>query len=176
MTSERPLDTGRELVELHHLTKGLAPYGSVFIPAGAGSIVRLSGRASGTTGTLTHRKSPAHVVGPLKVVHDRDHGEVSLRQSDASAGKSGVAVEKDLVGWVTGRGRDGITAVDAAMFLYSSGERGDVERARRVLDTHIGRGLMSGIEGTRGGNAASRKPSRWVAVETGCRSVTRPPG
>jgi AAA domain len=30
------LATGRELVELHHLTKGLAPYGSVFIPAGPG--------------------------------------------------------------------------------------------------------------------------------------------
>jgi hypothetical protein len=169
---KRLLATGRQLVELHHLTKGGTDYGSVFIPAEAGSIVRLSGRASGTTGTLTHRKSPAHIVGPLKVVHDRDHGEIDLRAATAPATGTeaqkdkAATVEKNLVEWVRSHGREGVTAASGGVYLYRSGEWGNVEKARRVLDKHAVSGELVRVEGARGG-----LPTRWAAVEA-CSEIT----
>jgi AAA domain len=164
----RLLGSGRELVELHHLTKGGEDYGSVWLNAGAGSVLRLSGKSGAKTTTLIHTKAPAHPVGPLKVIHDRDNGEASLRSTAPTTETPAAPANggRGLVEWVTSRGSDGVSAADAAEFLYGSTERGDLERAKRALDKHTGPECdLFCIAGTRGGNDASRKPSRWVAVE-----------
>ena len=101
---------------MHHLTKGGEDYGSVWLTAGAGSVLRLSGKAGGERARLTQAKAPAHFVGPLHLVQDRDNGEIELRSEarlgdgrepstgDAATGKT------DLTEWVSSRG--GATAAD----------------------------------------------------------------
>jgi hypothetical protein len=159
---KRLLDSGRELAELHHLTKGGDDYGSVWLNAGAGSVIRLSGKPGAKLGTMTHTKQPAHPVGPLKVAHDHDRGEISLRTKDTAAtAVTGESEKDDLVDWVSGHGIDGVTAADAALSLYGSDGRNDRDRAKRALDEHTGEdGSLYCIPGTRGG-----EPARWVAVD-----------
>ena len=103
-------------------------------------------------------------MGPFKVIHDRDGGEIALRPVTTSAAKAEPSTTVTtlegtgtggLVGWVTGRGDEGVTAAEASVFLYNSSERGEVERARRLLDAHIGRGLLSGIKGHAAGMPAA---------------------
>ncbi|MGO9155495.1 AAA family ATPase [Mycobacterium sp.] len=163
---KRLLESGRELVELHHLTKGGQDYGSVWLTAGAGSVLKLTGKAGGQTSTLKHEKAPAHQVGPLRLVHDRDGGEMELRRAgqlgdeptgDAATGKL------SLLDWAKAHGSEGVTAVAAAMFLTGSADRAEVEKARRALDRHAGNGgELVRVAGERGRGG---KPSRWVSVE-----------
>jgi hypothetical protein len=166
---KRLLDSGRELVELHHLTKGGDDYGSVWLNAGAGSVIRLSGKPGAKLGTMTHTKQPAHPVGPLKIAHDHDRGEITLRTKDATATTEAES-EDDIVSrlpeWVSGEGGEGVTAADAALFLYGSDGPTERERARYALEKHTGEdGGLYRVPGTRGGNGATRQPSRWVAVD-----------
>lgn len=157
---KRLLESGRQLIELHHLTKGGDGYGSVWLSAGAGSVIRLTGSASSKLGTLTHMKQPARVVGPLKFAHDRVRGEISLHAKDVTAAVT-EGRAKDLAKWVAGHGADGVTAAEAALFLgYESEGPSGRQRARRALDEHTEEGGLYCIAGTRGG-----KPSRWVSAD-----------
>lgn len=123
-TRNRLLTTGRQLVELHHLAKSGSDYGSVWLRAGAGSVLRLSGRPGGIDGQLTHDKSPAHRVGPIKIKHDRDAGEILA--VDGS--------KPDLAEWVAGHGEAGVTLAGAAEFLFGKNAgRADKDRARYAL-------------------------------------------
>jgi hypothetical protein len=157
---KRLLSSGRELVELHHLTKGGQDYGSVWLNAGAGSVLRLSGKAGCRSADLEHIKPPAHHVGPLKLTHDRDRGEMTLTAarakatSDASSSTTGCV---DLVDWVLNYGDDGVTAKDAAQLLYGSTEHRDILRAKRAL----GNASELVCLPTAGGRGAQ---SRWVYV------------
>ena len=90
------LAAGIEVVVLHHQRKrqqgGGKPtkledvYGSVWITAGAGSVVLLWGESGDALVDLSHLKQPAENVGPLKLLHDHTlwtHGDRrGLRSSD----------------------------------------------------------------------------------------------
>src|SRR6185436_7011481 len=96
----------------HHLVKrgpnGSKPtaladvYGSVWITAGAGSVVLLWGEAGDPIVDLIHLKQPAEPVGPMRIVHDHD------------AGTSAVSDATDLVELAKATGVKGITAKAAA--------------------------------------------------------------
>lgn len=126
---------GIELIELHHLVKrganGAKPttlsdlYGSVWITAGAGSVILLHGVAGDPIVELAHLKHPAAEVGPWRVMHDHD------------AGVSNVWHSTDLVMMAKARGASGLTAKAAAVALFSTDKPtpAQVEKARRRLTT-----------------------------------------
>jgi hypothetical protein len=80
------LATGRQLVELHHLTKAGGTYGNTFLHAGAGSVLRLSGKPAGKSATLTHVLPVADIVGPLKLALDHGRGEIELKAPKSRRG------------------------------------------------------------------------------------------
>jgi hypothetical protein len=128
----------RQLVELHHLTKGGDAYGSTFLHAGAGSVLRLSGKVGAATATLTHILPVADVVGPLRLTVDHAAGEITVRTDRPKAaaeddGEPDAAAVEDLVSWAIGQGQ-GVTARDAAVFLYGAAGRAEVARAQRALN------------------------------------------
>jgi hypothetical protein len=145
--------SGRDLCELHHLTKaGATPFGSAWLEGGAGSVVQLDGGPGSTAGRLVHRKQPAHKVGPWTVSFDRDRGEIN-RDDPEQVATAPRATEVDLVALA----RDGLTAADAARHLYGTTEpsRADQERARRTLARDSRLRCAPGDRG-RGG-----RPSTW---------------
>ncbi|CAN5595486.1 hypothetical protein BH18ACT1_BH18ACT1_00240 [soil metagenome] len=142
---------GVEVIGLHHQRKptgGNAKpntlsdvYGSVWITAGAGSVVLLWGNAGDPVVELTHLKQPADAVGPLHLLHDHDAGTTTvIDQLDVD----------DLV-----RAQPGITAQDVARLLFDTAtpDRNQKEKARRKLDKLVGRSLYRS-DGTPGGEAA----------------------
>ncbi|ASW89583.1 AAA family ATPase [Mycobacterium marseillense] len=143
------LATGRQLVELHHLAKSGADYGSVWLRAGAGSVLRLSGKPGGTTGALTHDKSPAHRVGPIRLSHHRDTGEI---ETSTAAPESKVPLEV----WVAGHS-GGVTLVQAAEYLCGNSERAAQARAKRALDK------LTSPTGPLSESKESGQPTRWLA-------------
>lgn len=129
------LVAGVELLELHHLVKrnaaGGTPreledvYGSVWITAGAGSVILLEGKAGDPVVNLRHLKQPAEEVGPLQVLHDHTRG------------RSSVLDGIDLLEVATRRGS--LTVAEAATALAAGGEtvRNDLEKARRKLEALV---------------------------------------
>lgn len=169
---QRLLQSGRQLVELHHLTKGGDAYGSIWLNAGVGSVVRLKGAPGGPTATLTQQKSPARMIDPIQVVHDRANGEMAAapkQAADTGGGDAGEtaaeAPESTTTGlpdWITGQGQEGVTAARAAEWLYGSDGRNHRERAQRALNALCGDdGPLRYVEGSRGGDV--KTPARWVA-------------
>lgn len=136
---QKLIASGRQLIELHHLNKSGGDYGSTFIAAGAGSVMRLSGKPSGKTVTLTQVLPAAELVPPITLSIDRAAGTMAVKPkaakpaADADAEAAGEPDTEDLVAWVMGQG-DGVTATEAAQFLYASTKRADVEKARRALN------------------------------------------
>lgn len=167
---QRLLQSGRQLVELHHLTKGGDTYGSIWLNAGVGSVVRLKGAAGGPTATLTHLKSPARRVDPIEIIHDRANGGMTVAAKQAAerggcdAGES-TADEPTAAGlpeWVAGHGPEGVTGSQAADWLYRSNGRNDKVRAQRALNALCGEGgPLRHVGGSRGGDI--KTPARWVA-------------
>ncbi|ASL09170.1 AAA family ATPase [Mycobacterium intracellulare subsp. chimaera] len=170
---QRLLQSGRQLCELHHLTKGGDAYGSIWLNAGVGSVVRLKGAAGGPTATLTHQKSPARRIDPIEIVHDRPNGGMAVAAEPAEtegddAGAPEVTVASaeasigDLATLVTEQGPEGVTAALAAERLHGSSGRNHRERAQRALNALCGdHGPLRRIDGSRGGNV--KTPARWVA-------------
>lgn len=144
------LATGRQLVELHHLAKSGADYGSVWLRAGAGSVLRLSGKAGGTTGALTHDKAPAHKVGTIKLSHERDTGEIRTTTTPET--------KASLETWVAGH-RGGVTLIQAAEYLYDSSERAAQARAKRALNR------LTSSTGPLIETREPGQPSRWFACQ-----------
>jgi replicative DNA helicase len=61
-------------------------YGSVWIPAGAGSVILLWGDPGSELVDLEHLKQPAETIGPWKLEHDHHHGTTRVtRGFDALA-------------------------------------------------------------------------------------------
>jgi len=147
-TRTRLLATGRQLVELHHLAKSGADYGSVWLRAGAGSVLRMSGKAGGPSGVLTHEKQPAHRIDPLKIAHDRDRGEIDVAEAEAPV---------DLVGWIADQ-TDGVTAAETAQLLYRAAGESEVKRAKRKLAELVDAGLARRVA------SQGRNPTMWFPV------------
>jgi replicative DNA helicase len=122
-----------ETIALHHQRKAQADnrkprsladvYGSVWITAGAGSVVLLWGEAGDLRIELLHLKQPHDDIGPLELVHDPDAGTVSL---DAEVDLMQLA--QTIPG--------GLTAAGGASTVYRTAEptRNQVEKVRRRLE------------------------------------------
>jgi hypothetical protein len=122
-----------ETLALHHQRKAQADnrkprtladvYGSVWITAGAGSVICLWGDAGDLRIELLHLKQPQDDIGPLELVHDPDTGTVGL---DAEVDLLHLA--KTIPG--------GLTAASGASTVYRTAEptRNQVEKIRRRLE------------------------------------------
>lgn len=124
---------GCEVVSLHHQRKrqrGGKPktlsdvYGSVWLTAGAGSVLLLWGDAGDPVVELSHLKPPATEIGPLQVEHDHDTGT-----SIAYASFNVVAFLEQ---------NPGLTAMELARAMFSTARPSDAQRkkAERILKRH----------------------------------------
>jgi replicative DNA helicase len=151
---QKALVAGVQVLELHHQVKrganGGKPdsladvYGSVWLTAGAGSVLLLWGSAGDPVVELHHRKQPSADVGPLRLVHDHPAGRTDIYES------------VDLVD-LARRCTSGITAADAACALFhtESPSDNDIEKARHKLNSLTKSGVLRREGGGRGrGNAA----------------------
>lgn len=155
------LASGRQLAELHHTTKrganGGPPkdvadiYGSAWIANGTGSIILLTGEPGDPIVGFRHVRQPANEVGPWRLHHDQDAGQITVHH-----GIDLAAMAAD--------GPDGITAFIAAGALFGADRdgyiptRADIEKARYKLDKLAGDGLLTRVDGGRGRGA---QPARW---------------
>ncbi len=154
------LATGVEVIELHHNRKASNGvkrdkltlddlYGSTWIPAGAGSVLILSGEPGDPIVGMHHVKQPMDEVGPLKISHD------------AATGRSTIWHSADLLGLAKAQGT--ITAVDAATALFDTDKPTPTERekARRALNRLTGQGLLEVAET---GDKTRQTPTTWRAA------------
>lgn len=162
-----------DVASLHYLRKPPAGsrkpqtinelYGSVWIPAGAGSVVVLWGEPGDAIVELTHLKQPQAPIGPLKIRHDHDRGY------------SEVIPEPDALDVLRGA-RQGISAADVARVLFETVNPKDsqIEHARRRLNKLVDRRFAVKRDGSLGGSGGSkatalrtrRRPPRGAAVST----------
>jgi len=145
---------GVQLVEQHHQTKrgpnGGKPntladvYGSVWLTAGAGSVLLLWGAAGDPIVEMRHLKQPAEEVGPFQLIHDH------------KAGSTEVWHGTDLLA-VARASRSGLTSKAAAAALFSTDKPSpaEVEKARRKLERLADSGHLQRREGSAGGAGGS---------------------
>ncbi len=135
------LNAGVEVLELHHMVKkgdnGSKPdrledvYGSVWITAGAGSVVLLWGSAGDTLVELTHLKQPIDPLGPWQVFHDREHAVSRVyRKRDALA----------ILAALSSSGLTTANAVAVELFDSEKPEEGEKQKVRRKLEDFEARG------------------------------------
>lgn len=144
---QKALAEGIEVIELHHQRKsgvnGSEPrelvdvYGSVWLTAGAGSVVGLWGDPGDPVISWRHLKQPMAEVGPYLVVHNHQTGQSSLQHS------------ADLMELVRAGGFHGLTAQDYAKALFEEKRptRAQVEKARRRLEQKTAEGLLHRRDG-----------------------------
>ncbi|MFZ1175727.1 MAG: AAA family ATPase, partial [Mycobacterium sp.] len=152
------LSRGVELVELHHTVKRSSGtvadvFGSVWLSSGTGSIIMLTGQPGDPIVGFRHVKQPAQEIGPLTLSHDESTGTISILSSTDP-----VALAKEA-------GDEGITAraLAAVMFDNSKPTKGEIEKARRQLNTLTGEGSLRCIPGTTGGSTGGAA-TRWVSA------------
>ena len=123
-------------------------YGSVWIGAGAGSVLLLYGAAGDPIVEMLHLKTPAEEVGPYRLRHDHEHGRTEIFHST------------DLLLTAQLAGSRGLTAKQAASVVNEKGDPtpNEIEKARRALDKLVQKGLL---ERTDGSNTV---PSVWRAT------------
>jgi replicative DNA helicase len=161
---QRAVAEGVEVLALHHQRKNAASggkptrledvYGSIWITAGAGSVVLLWGEAGDPIVELSHLKQPAEPIGPLKVLHDHDRGT------------SGIFEQVDVLQVLLHR--PGMTAADLARVL-SNGQAptdNDRERARRKLDRLVRDNLAHRNPGSKGGRGGGTPATYYAAALT----------
>lgn len=158
------LAQGINLLELHHNRKpgqdagsGISEvFGSTWLTAGAGSVILLTGDPGDLVIRFHHRKTPADEVGPFRLHHDPDKGEMS------------VAGQIDLVVLARNAGPDGLTARAAAEAMYEKSRVSDseIKKAQRQLDRLVKRGKLLRVDGERGGPGGS-KPTAWFEASPG---------
>lgn len=146
---------GVQVLELHHMVKkgdaGSKPtsladlYGSVWIGAGSGSVLLLSGVAGEPIVQMTHLKQPAEEVGPWRLIHDHTRGETSIFQ------------QADLVLIAKLAGPHGITAKQAASSINEKDNptASEIEKARRRLTRLTEMGHLICINNGTGRGAAA---------------------
>jgi hypothetical protein len=150
------LADGRQLCEQHHTIKrgarGGPPtsvadiYGSAWITNGTGSIVLLAGEPGDPIVGFRHVRAPADEVGPWRLLHDPAAGVLSIEHT------------VDLLDLAASCGISGLTAKYAANVLYENSEptRSQTEKARRHLSKLTASGLLTQVDGTKGGS-----PTAW---------------
>jgi energy-coupling factor transporter ATP-binding protein EcfA2 len=155
------LASGRDLIELHHLTKKGELYGAKWLDAGVGSVLRISGKPGATTSTVSQYKPVAHLVSDIKVVHDRDAGDMHVADAvPLPPVETEAAAKPALPDWV-GQHDAGVTLAEVSAFLYGTDGRATRGRAKRVLDGLSGDGgPLACTPGKRGGD--EKMPARWV--------------
>ncbi|OBB94984.1 hypothetical protein A5782_08530 [Mycobacterium sp. 852002-40037_SCH5390672] len=146
---------GIQLCELHHCRKMLQGneqskalseiYGSIWLTAGAGSVILLTGESGDVSISFEHVKPVLETVGPWRLIHDQKAGQVRV---DASA---------DLLDVLKASGPDGITIPAAASHLFDTDKptRAQTERARRKLDKYADEGRAIACGGIKGGPPAT---------------------
>lgn len=168
---QQTLAAGIEVCGLHHQRKGqggVKPktledlYGSVWIVAGAGSVLLLWGQPGDELVELTHLKQPGAPVGPFYIEHDHDDGT--------------TVVERSFDPLYLLRDRpNGLTAVEAGKARYAKTPSDNETRImRRVLDKLVAKGFARKIEAVEGGPTGTQ-PARWYAVNTRRSDATGPP-
>jgi replicative DNA helicase len=164
------IEGGCQVVVLHHHRKATSEnkrpraiadvYGSLWLPAGAGSVVTLWGEPGDSVVELLHLKAPAEEVGPLELEHDHQRGE--SRRCDR------------LDAWVllhrAGDGGIGAGEVAATIYGKTTPTRSDVEKVRRRLERFVREGKATRI----GDGQTIGEAVRYVPVENG--SVTERDG
>jgi len=155
---QEALARGIQLLELHHPRKPggeqsadkipeLADlYGSRWIAAGAGSVIILHGRPGDPVIGVHNRKPVMNVVGPWKMEVCED-------------GTCKLDSPPDLLHEIGMRGTSGITASEAAQFLFGTATPADVKRAKRRLEKLEQGHIFAQTGGGRGSE------SRWFLLE-----------
>jgi replicative DNA helicase len=163
------LSEGIQLVELHHVVKagqdGGKPnnlnglYGSVWITAGAGSVIMLWGEAGDVVVEFTHLKQPMNDVGPFRVKHDRETGLSSVYHDP----------DKDLVEIARRCPSTGLQAKEAAQLLFDTEKptASQTEKARRKLGELAKKGLLVHLAADKSGRGSADRwliaaPSSWT--------------
>lgn len=153
---QKAIAEGVEVIELHHQKKagtgGGTPntlsdvYGSVWITAGAGSVILLEGKSGDPIVAFKHLKQPADAVGPFRVVHDHE------------TGLSTVEGTVDLL-TLARNFPHGMAPKAAAMHLFDTDDpsRSEIEKARRKLDKLVSDGLMVVKDGAHTGRGSPPK-------------------
>lgn len=151
------LAKGINICELHHSRKASKEstggieevFGSTWITAGAGSVIILSGQPGDPVVKFRHAKQPADEVGPWRLSHDSDTGELSV-------------IEVPIYDLFVHAGPDGVTAKTAAGRLYDAHEPTDAQckKAQRYLDKLVKKKFLTKIDGHRGGSGGSA-PTCW---------------
>ena len=163
---QRALVGGVELIELHHQRKagngGIGKpntlsdvYGSVWITAGAGSVLLVWGAAGDSVVEISHLKQPVDDIGPLQVVHDH------------LAGRTRVYRDADPRTLLTAS--PGLTAAALAAHLYvpdrsRQPKPNEVEKARRQLDGLVKKELAKRQEPALGGAGGSQAATYWPST------------
>jgi replicative DNA helicase len=167
---QRALAAGVEVLELHHQRKANSDnkrpeklddvYGSVWLPAGAGSVIVLWGEAGDPVVELSHLKQPAEQLGPWRVVHDH------------LAGRTEVYHQTDLLRLVKIQGQVGMTARVLAQTLFDTTKPSDAQvmKARRQLEAKARQGLLVQRGQTRDG------ANTWFLASTEMSNRVAPPG
>jgi hypothetical protein len=103
-------------------------YGSRWITAASGSILSLWASPGDPVAELRQLKSPSGEVGPFLVELDHEHGRVSVIEGT------------DLLGHLRASAT-GLSAKEAARLMEGASERARETKARRRLESLVGRGL-----------------------------------
>lgn len=162
-TMQNAIVEGIEICALHHQRKGqggVKPktiediYGSVWIPAGCGSVILLWGRAGDLTVELSHLKQPGSPVGPLELVHDHDTATTTVERGPIDALH------------VLRNNPNGITSADLAQRNSPDGPPSavDIKRAKRSLDRLVKTGAAWLDKGSKGGPGGTI-PDRYHATD-----------
>lgn len=150
-----------DVCALHHQRKGKDGskpktledvYGSIWIAAGAGSIVLLWGQAGDPLVELVHLKQPAAEVGPLQIDHDHNTGITTMFRGDVDP----LRVLRHAPG--------GLASTELATLTTGKQKPSDNERrkAKRTLDSLVARHLAHVVRGHVGAEGAS--PDRYFAT------------
>jgi AAA domain len=123
-------------------------YGSVWLTAGAGSVVLLWGEPGDPVVELRHLKQPAEEVGPTRVVHDHGRGETTPFEAPELL---------ELVAGTPG----GVSAPDAARALFEVAKptAAQTMKARRKLERLVEDGVADRLP------AQAPDPVRFAARE-----------
>lgn len=154
------LKAGVQVVELHHQVKrsadGGAPkrlsdvYGSVWITAGAGSVVLLWGEPGDPVVELRHLKQPHAEFGPVSIVHDHAEGTSALDMSSS-----------DPLELLRDAGDGGLEVADLATAIYGEDSKACLQKVRRRLKGLADDGLVY-----HEGKGTRQSPLRWFATAT----------
>lgn len=158
------LADGVQICELHHNRKasaGMTPngsvtevYGSTWLTSGAGSVITLTGDPGDPIIEFRHVKQPLNEVGPWRLLNNPDAGHMTIDH------------KVDLLELAAAAGPDGLSATGAAAAIFQKEKpsKAEVEKARYRLDKLARQGLLTRIDGLKGGHDGGT-PSVWFVPQ-----------